>query len=119
MKLFFVFRFSHVVEYVLYVFVFFDAFDEFVYGCHLFFVESFSVVRDTNEFRRCDFVTIVFEVFLDGRVLSEFAIDYDIFIVFNDFVNTIVNEFKFERFEIKTLLFSDVEYTFVFEEEFE
>ena len=64
MELFFVFRFSHVVENVLYVFVFFEAFDEFVNGSHLFFVESFGVVRDANEFRRCDFVAIVFEVFL-------------------------------------------------------
>ena len=119
MKLFFVFRFSHVVEYVLNVFVLLDAFDEFVNGSHLLFVESFSVVRDTHEFRRCDFVAVVFEVFLDGRVLCEFAVDYDIFVVFNDFVNTIVDEFEFERFKVETVLFSDVEYTFVVEKEFE
>ena len=56
---------SHIVIYVLYVFVFFNAFDEFVNGCHLLFVESFSVVRDTHEFRRSDFVTIILEIFLD------------------------------------------------------
>ena len=109
---------SHVVEHVLYVFVFFNAFDECVNGSHLLFVESFCVVRYTNEFRRCDFVAVVFEIFLDSRVLSEFAIDYDIFVVFNDFVNTIVDKFEFEAFEVKTFLFSNVEYTFVIEKEF-
>ena len=95
MGLFFAFAvvFLHVVEYVLHVVVVLEFFEQFFNRFALFGGDILHVVGNAHEFRADDFISVVFEVLLYGRVVLECAIQCDALFVLVEFVNAIVDEF--------------------------
>ena len=92
--------FAHVVEHILHVLVVFELVDELVDGFALFGRNLFEVVGDAFEFGTYYFVAVFFEIALDAGVFLECAVEH-YFIFFGlDFVHSVVDELKFEVFEV-------------------
>ena len=106
------------MENVLHVFIFFQFFNELVDAFTLFRSDFFQIVRDTDKFTFCNFVTLVFQIFLDSRVLGEFPIDNDFIIFSINFIYTKVNQFQFQFIQVDIVFFSDMENAFMLEHEF-
>mgnify|MGYP006950672106 CR=1 FL=1 len=79
--LFLVFLFFHIVENILYIFVFLKTFDQLFDRSALFGCYIFHIVRNTFEFGTDDFITGLFEMMLDIIILRELAIKYDFFLI--------------------------------------
>ena len=105
----------HIMEDVLYIFVFFDALNEFLDLGSLLFGEFFGIVRYTLKLRAGDFVAVVFEILLNGIERLEFAIDYNFFFVCIELVYAEVNQFKFQIFERNAIFGFNMKYALVIE----
>ena len=111
MLFFSAFVFLHIMEYILYIVIFFQLFNQLIQCFTLFGCHFFQIVRDTNKLAACDFVTVLFQIFLDSGVLSKFAVDNDYLLVF-------VYCGQFQVFQRNTIFLVDMEYTFMIEQEF-
>lgn len=118
MLFFSAFVFLHIMEYILYIVIFFQLFNQLIQCFTLFGCHFFQIVRDTNKLAACDFVTVLFQIFLDSGVLSKFAVNNDFFFVFVYFIHSIIDQFQLQIFQRNTIFIVDMEYTFMIEQEF-
>ena len=66
--------FCHIVENVLYVFVFFQFVKQFLYRSFLFLIQFLNVIRNAFKLSTIDFKSVFFQIFLNGSIRLEITI---------------------------------------------
>ena len=107
----------HVVEYILDILVLLKLLKKLVELHALLGSHLLEVVGDALKLGADDFVAALLEILLDVGKLLKCAVEYDFLFIGLNFVDTVVDEFKFKILDRNTVLGLDLEHALVLEEE--